>query len=353
MKKNFVVYLCLSGFCVSSPLSAENAADVVSSIPLDVESPLMEADMNEDKARVSKTPQKNIGVKHSKNSLSKGADLIAAVDQKPITERDLAMRVKLILVTSGIPVTDESMKMLREQVLKNMIEEYVQLGTASKYKVAASEKEVLASLKHMAKEAGMTMTQLEEMLKSNGIPLHYLRDRIKAQVSWINFARAAYAHTLHVSDKEVEKRLEAESNKEKEEQFLVYEIRIAADSPSQMPMAKAQADRLISELKKGANFQALAQQFSSSPTASKGGYVGWVTKSPDSSLHQKKPMNHWKRGKYPIRCRAITPIIFIYLPIESAQDKQRRGTFSFLIKKLLSLLQRDLNPKMILILQRI
>lgn len=319
MKKIISVCLFLGVFYGSS-LCAENAKGDLESIPLDVDVPLMDNTKDDKDELISKAPQKKARAKHADHAPSKGADLIAVVDQKPITERDLRMRVKLILVTSGIPVTDESMTMLREQVLKNMIEEYVQLGTALKYKVAASEKDVLSSLKHMAKEAGMTMPQLEDMLKNNGIPLHYLRDRIKAQVSWINFARAAYAHTLHVSDKEVEKRWEAESSKEKEEQFLVYEIRIAADSPSQMPMAKAQADRLIAELKKGANFQTLAQQFSSSPTASKGGYVGWVTKSRDSSLNQTKAYESLETGQvsYPVQGNNA---YYIYL----LADRKRPG----------------------------
>ena len=344
MKNNSARHLFLSFFCISLGY-AEISPDTVTSIPLDLTLPEKEEDVEKNAFPHKKSsPQKNTS-KNLKQSAPNSADLVAIVEQKPITEHDLRMRVKLILITSGIPVTDENMKMLREQVLKNMIEEYVQLGTAFKYKVAASEKEVIAAIHHMAKESSMTLSQLESMLKSNHIPIHYLKERIKAQISWVNFARAAYAHTLHVSDKEVEKRMEAESHKEKEEQFLIYEIRIAADSPSQMPMAKAQADRLINELKKGANFQTMAQQFSSSPTASKGGYVGWVTKSRESSLNQSKVYETLETGQvsYPVQGNNA---YYIYLLADRKRPGQAaEGNILLSYKKITIPLTKGFKPE--------
>ena len=50
--------------------------------------------------------------------------------------------------------------------------------------------------------------------------------------------------------------------------------------PSQDEEAKRLADRLIDQIRGGANFGAVAQQFSQSPTAAVGGDIGWVTAEP-------------------------------------------------------------------------
>lgn len=217
------------------------------------------------------------------NSSKKSMDIVAIVGDKSITEKDLETRIKLILVTSHIPVTAENIQSLREQVLKNMIEEYVQVATATKFKVLAKESDITAALAQVAKENKMTLEQLESMLKQNGIHINYLRERMKAQLSWINFVRGAYSHTLHIGEKEIDAYFEKEKENAQKDQFDIYEIFLRADDVSQLPAVEAQAQNLIKQLKAGASFRMLAQQFSNSPSAAKGGYVGWVTKNHEGS----------------------------------------------------------------------
>jgi peptidyl-prolyl cis-trans isomerase SurA len=49
------------------------------------------------------------------------------------------------------------------------------------------------------------------------------------------------------------------------------------DNPKQEPEIKQLADRLIEQISSGVKFDALARQFSQSPTAAVGGDLGWVT----------------------------------------------------------------------------
>jgi peptidyl-prolyl cis-trans isomerase SurA len=54
------------------------------------------------------------------------------------------------------------------------------------------------------------------------------------------------------------------------------EIYLAVDNPSQEASVRATADRLVDEIKRGANFGAVARQFSQSADAANGGDLGWV-----------------------------------------------------------------------------
>lgn len=207
-------------------------------------------------------------------------EILAVVGtNKVITALDLEQRVKLILVTSGIPINADNIKMLREQVLKNMIDEYVQLQTAERFKVLAKDSEIDETLDFMAKEAGTTKAKMIANLTSHGVPVSSLRERIKAQLSWLNFVRAAYGHNIDVTDQEVEERMRKNKENETRDAFRVFEIFLRADGPSQMASVKQQADTLIRKLKEGADFRAIAQQFSNSPSASRGGDLGYLPAS--------------------------------------------------------------------------
>lgn len=211
----------------------------------------------------------------SKKSTTSTAEAVAVVGKKVITRKDLNDRIDLILVTSHSPVTQESRAAIREQVLKNMIEELVQLQVAQKFKVEAKDKEVMDSITHIAKENGATVAQMESSLKSQGVPLSSLKDRMRAQLSWNNFVRGAYSHTVHVSDKDIETYLNNLKADQEKEQYEVFEIFLRTDGKDSESVKK-QASNLVAKIKSGANFRMLAQQFSQSPSASRGGYLGWV-----------------------------------------------------------------------------
>src|SRR6185436_2768275 len=56
----------------------------------------------------------------------------------------------------------------------------------------------------------------------------------------------------------------------------VAEIFIPIDKIDQADEAKRSADRVIEQLRRGASFPALAQQFSQGATAQQGGDLGWI-----------------------------------------------------------------------------
>jgi hypothetical protein len=61
-----------------------------------------------------------------------------------------------------------------------------------------------------------------------------------------------------------------------EPQSHVAEIFLAVDNPSQDAEVRALAEKLTEQMKQGARFSAIAQQFSQSATAAVGGDMGWL-----------------------------------------------------------------------------
>src|ERR1051326_6663582 len=61
-----------------------------------------------------------------------------------------------------------------------------------------------------------------------------------------------------------------------EPQSRVAEIFLAVDNPAQDEEVRRLAERLSQQMRQGARFSAVAQQFSQSATAGVGGDIGWV-----------------------------------------------------------------------------
>jgi peptidyl-prolyl cis-trans isomerase SurA len=59
-------------------------------------------------------------------------------------------------------------------------------------------------------------------------------------------------------------------------EYLVADIFLPVDSPAQDGEVQAAAERMIEQMRQGANFAALAQQFSRGASAQRGGDLGWV-----------------------------------------------------------------------------
>ncbi|PIZ32594.1 MAG: hypothetical protein COY39_05160 [Alphaproteobacteria bacterium CG_4_10_14_0_8_um_filter_37_21] len=208
------------------------------------------------------------------------AKIIAVVDKKAITERDLEDRIRLVLFTSNQSDTPQMRQKMRAQILESMIVEKLQLKAAIDGKVTISKKDVHQAVHNIASQNNMNHQQLMQMFKSNNISIKSLEDRLYAQLAWdavVNYGLGG----INISEKEVDKILNAE--KASDILFDVSEIVLYPTDASKRFEAKKQAEDMLQQLKSGASFNALAQQFSQSTTARKGGHLGRLSSANLSS----------------------------------------------------------------------
>jgi peptidyl-prolyl cis-trans isomerase SurA len=84
------------------------------------------------------------------------------------------------------------------------------------------------------------------------------------------------SQTNVVSDEEIDYALKRAKETANEPQSRVAEIFLAVDNPQQEDEVRRLAERLTEQMRQGARFSAVAQQFSQSATAAVGGDIGWV-----------------------------------------------------------------------------
>jgi peptidyl-prolyl cis-trans isomerase SurA len=202
--------------------------------------------------------------------------IAAVVNDEVISVFDIATRMRMIMISSGIPDTPETRQRIGSQVLRQLIDERLELQEAKRQNVIATESEIAAAMQQLEKQNNLRPGQLSEILQQRGIDQSALTEQITASIVWAKLVRRMAAQTVEISDDEVEETTKRAREHAKEPQNRVAEIFLAVDNPAQDQEVRQLAERLSQQMRQGARFSAVARQFSQSPTAAVGGDIGWV-----------------------------------------------------------------------------
>ena len=208
---------------------------------------------------------------------AQGVQRIAAiVNDEVISGYDLEQRVGLIVATSGGRLSDEALSRIRDQVLRTLIDERLQLQEASRLGLNISEGEIDTALKRIMTQNGTTVEAVTEELSNKDVGIDTLRSQVHAEITWRRLVSGRFRSQAKVGDEEIAlvlDRMEASTNTP---QFLLSEIFLGIDAPEQEEAVRASAQNLAQEVARGAPFDTLAEQFSQAPSAASGGDMGWV-----------------------------------------------------------------------------
>ncbi|MGK9167035.1 peptidylprolyl isomerase [Inquilinus limosus] len=202
--------------------------------------------------------------------------IAAVVNDDVITVADLQMRLRLVLMSSGLPATPENQQRLLPQVLRLLIDEKLQGQEARRAGISVPAEDVDRALGAIASQNRMSTQQLFGMLKSTGVPQTALEDQVRAQLAWRQLVQRRFVSQVEVSDTQVDEVVERLKANQGKPQYLVASIFLAVDQDAGEGQVKALADRLVSEIRRGAPFPAVARQFSQAAGAQTGGDMGWV-----------------------------------------------------------------------------
>ena len=225
--------------------------------------------------------------------------IVALVNDEPISNHDINMRIKLYLANSkdlrkrmkkrltsentqklwkkmieeyqpqskeeaqklqkklvaGIrrDVSNSMKKGLRKKILEELVSERIQLQQANKLGVALTDEDLDSRLESIAarnknKKTGQPLTrqQFTKSLKKMGIPIREFRRRMKAKGSWIRVVRRKFQFLVNIGDKDIDKHIDSKStNDEKTKLKTVYKVQRIRLSLSSSASEATKADRLV------------------------------------------------------------------------------------------------------------
>lgn len=214
------------------------------------------------------------------STLPAGAESVqraaAVVNNVVISSWDLDQRTMMILSTSGGSRGPEAQRRLREQVLRTLIDEILQLTAAKEAEITISEAEINESLDKIAAQNNTTRAQILSSLAANGVYPDTLRIQIQAEIAWSRLIEERVAPRIRVSDERVDQEMKRIQEGASKPQYLISEIFFAIDTPADEARARRAIEQIMAQMQSGSPFPTLAQEFSESATAARGGDLGWV-----------------------------------------------------------------------------
>nr|WP_269435090.1 peptidylprolyl isomerase [Enhydrobacter aerosaccus] len=207
---------------------------------------------------------------------AQGLRVVARVNDEAITDFDLNQRIIFAIRSSGLQDTPEMHQRLALQILRQMVDEKLQIQNSKALGVAPTEGETNARVGEIERAAGMAPGSFRAYLQSIGVPFDIASQQIQASIAWTKVIRRRIRPQVDVSDGEIDDALNRMRANVGKTETHVAEIFVPIDRPDQADEARRSADRIVEQLKRGASFSALAQQFSQGQTARNGGDLGWV-----------------------------------------------------------------------------
>jgi peptidyl-prolyl cis-trans isomerase SurA len=202
--------------------------------------------------------------------------IAAVVNDEAISMTDVADRIKLVLVSSGIPDSKEMRAKITPQVVEGLIEEQLKLQEAARNKLSVSDEEVQEGLQTIAAQNKLSGEQFTGILKQQGVPEKTLLRQIKATLAWNKVVKERLKRQVDVSDTDVNTRIERLKSKIGQTEYRVSQIYLPLDGKRDGE-AQQFAQRMAAELQaKKAPFGPVAAQFSKAAGAENGGSLGWI-----------------------------------------------------------------------------
>ncbi|WP_442858060.1 peptidylprolyl isomerase [Altererythrobacter sp. B11] len=201
----------------------------------------------------------------------------AVVNGAIITGTDVDQRVALVLDANETgAVSDEEMKRLRLQVLRNLIDETLQIQEADAQKMTVTPDEVESTYNRVSTQRfNRPPEEMDTYLRSIGSSPQSLKRQIEGEMAWDRLLRRNVQPFVNVSSDEVTEMMDRLKASAGTNEYRIGEIYLASTPATQEAVA-ANARQIVDQIKQGGSFVAYARQYSQSSTASSGGDLGWI-----------------------------------------------------------------------------
>jgi peptidyl-prolyl cis-trans isomerase SurA len=207
--------------------------------------------------------------------------IVALVDEDVVLLSELlteeqAMRKLLAANNAPAMPADE----LRQQALERVLIRKLQLVEATKLGITVDEETLLKSIGTIAERNNLSIAELEKALVAEGMSIEVYREDLREQIILGRLKNREVLARIQITKAEVDNYL---ANAEKlpggRSAFRLRHILISipeGGSSEELYQVKAETERLIDQLRKGASFAAMATRYSAGRQALEGGDLGWI-----------------------------------------------------------------------------
>ena len=202
--------------------------------------------------------------------------IAAVVNDRAISVFDLEMRIDVAIYNANLARTGEIRRRVAGAVLRNLIDETLRLEEARNKGVRVTERDMEEAVARIEAGNGVPSGRLEAFLAERGIAYDAVLDQLRSQIAWGKYVSLRLRPTIAVSEEEIDEELERLEAMRGTPEYLVSEISLYDDPAATPEEVRATADSIVAQLRRGADFAAVAAQFGQGALAREGGNLGWI-----------------------------------------------------------------------------
>jgi peptidyl-prolyl cis-trans isomerase SurA len=203
-------------------------------------------------------------------------DIVAVVNGEVITRAEVDNRARLFALTTGQDIAPETLKLLRPQITRQLIDDRLRMQEIQRRKIEVPDIDVAHAIADIERRNHLPAGGLQAKLTGQGVSPSTLISQIRTQLGWTRVLRQELSERGRITPGEIAEQEKIFKRQTGQPQYRVGEIFVAAEDPSRLNDARKFADTVIKQLRAGAPFGIVAAEFSQSQTALEGGSLGWV-----------------------------------------------------------------------------
>ena len=166
-----------------------------------------------------------------------------------------------------------------EQILERLVLESIQMQEAQRRGVVLDDETLTAAVASYASQNGMSIEEFIATLDAEGISYRGFREQVRRQLTLDRVQREVVNRRVYITEQDVEELLASPFFAEQiSDEYRLGHILLAVDAGAARTAAdaaRAAAQNIVEELRRGADFAALAVEHSAASTALEGGDLGW------------------------------------------------------------------------------
>ena len=207
---------------------------------------------------------------------SAAMEIVAKVNGKAITNYQVDQRTAFLHMVTNLEDTEENRAQIKQDATQMLIDEILKLDAAAALDPTLAQRSHKTARKLVDENFAANGKTGSQSLREQGIDSSNIQQKFITDIVWGEVIRFKFQTKFAELDTAVEKALNLIEANARQPQVKLSEIILLPGPNRPLDRTLVLANEIIKAVNKGANFNAIAKQYSASGTAANGGQLGWI-----------------------------------------------------------------------------
>ena len=203
-------------------------------------------------------------------------EIVAKVNGKTITNYQVDQRATFLRMVTNLEDTAENRAQIKQDATQMLIDEILKLDAATALDPTLAQRTCETARKLVDENFATNGKTGSQSLREQGIDSSNIQQKFITDIVWGEVIRFKFQTKFAEMDTIVDKVISRIQANARQPQVKLSEIILLPEPNRPLDSTLVLANEIIKAVNNGANFNAIAKQYSASGTAANGGQLGWV-----------------------------------------------------------------------------